>query len=120
VPTPPPKEAFERLFREMPPTYAAIASELRAVIRGAGPDLKEVVKWNNPFWVGTAPVLCLQCFPDHLNLGVMRGAELVKEFSAIEGTGKSMRHVKVDTVRQARSGEVARIVRAAIALDRRG
>jgi hypothetical protein len=114
----PPRDEVDALFRTLPPAYAGVARELRATIRAEAPSLTEVVRWNNPFWVGRAPVLCLQCFPDHVNLGVMRGAELAAEFPEIEGTGKSMRHVKIPTVDRARSTTVKRIIRAAARLDR--
>lgn len=77
------------------------------------------MKWGNPFWVGKRDVLCLPCYPDHVNFGVMQGAELASRFPRIEGTGKSMRHVKVRSVKDARSAEIAEIVRAADELDRR-
>jgi hypothetical protein len=112
--------AVDALFASLPEAYRPIAEALRASIRAAGPHLLEAVKWNNPFWVGDGDVLCLQCYDDHVNLGVMRGAELAPRFSRIEGTGRAMRHVKVATPAEARSGEVTRIVRAAIALDRAG
>jgi hypothetical protein len=110
----------EGIYRDLPPEYASIARALRATIRSVAPSLTEVVKWNNPFWVGRKDVLCLQCFPDHVNLGVMQGAGLADRFPEIEGTGKAMRHVKVESVGQARSATVRRIVRAAVALDRTG
>ncbi len=106
------------LFATLPEQYAPIARALRATIRTNAPRLTETVKWNNPFWVGARDVLCLQCYPDHVNLGVMRGAELARDYPRIEGTGKSMRHVKVASATDARSRAIARIVRAAERLDR--
>ena len=106
------------LFASLPKPYAPIARALRVTIRENAPRLTETVKWNNPFWVGARDVLCLQCYPDHVNLGVLRGAELAPEFPRIEGSGKSMRHVKVASPEDARSRAIARIVRAAERLDR--
>lgn len=111
--------SVDRLFDGLPPAYSHIAVALRKTIREEAPDLEEAVKWNNPFWVGRRDVLCLQCYPDHVNLGVLRGAELVAQFPELEGTGKAMRHLKVVTVERAGSGPVRRLVRAAAALDRR-
>jgi hypothetical protein len=108
---------FEAVFREMPRSYASIARTLRHTLRQSAPSLVERVKWNQPFWVGRADVLCFQCSPDHLNLGILRGAELVDRFPGLEGTGKSMRHLKVRSVAEARSPTLRRLVRAAVALD---
>jgi hypothetical protein len=110
---------FEKLFGELPESYAATARALRAAIRTTAPHLVESVRWNNPFWTGRNPVFCLQCYPDHVNFGVMRGAELASAYPRIEGTGKSMRHVEVANAKDARSPELARIIRAAVELDGR-
>ena len=114
------RSEFDRLFRELPRSYAAIARALRDSIRAEAPKLRESVKWNNPFWEGSRAVLCLQCFPDHVNLAFLKGAELAPSFPESEGTGKAMRHVKVPSVRMARSDRVRRLIRAAVVLDSRG
>jgi len=76
--------------------------------------------WGNPVWSGHGRVLCLQIYDDHVNLGLWRGAELAPRFRQIEGTGKSLRHVKVPTPAAARAPRLVAIVRAAVALDRAG
>lgn len=110
----------DALFRSLPESYRPIADALRRTIRHTAPGLRETVKWNNPFWVGSRDVLCLMCYPDHVNLGFLRGAELAERFPRIEGTGKSMRHVKVANPRDAGSADVVKMVRAAVELDRKG
>jgi hypothetical protein len=110
---------MDRFYAELPARYRAVARALRAAIRAEAPDLRETIKWNNPFWVGRADVLCLQCFPDHVNLGFLRGAELADRFPSVEGSGRRMRHLKVPDRATARSPRVRRMVRAAAALDRR-
>jgi hypothetical protein len=111
---------FDAIFESLPGSYAEIARGLRDVIRATAPDLREAVKWNNPFWVGRKDVFCLQCYDDHVNFGVMQGAKLAGRFPRIEGTGKAMRHVKVPDLKSVRSPELAKIVRAAVELDRTG
>ncbi len=110
----------DALFRDLPASYARVASELRRTIRGCAPTLTETVRWNNPFWVGRAPVVCLQCYPDHVNLGFLRGAELDRVHPELKGTGKAMRHLKITTVLEARSVRVKRLVRDAARLDAAG
>ncbi|HTW54988.1 MAG TPA: DUF1801 domain-containing protein [Thermoplasmata archaeon] len=113
-----PNAALDPLFRELPESYRAIAVALRAAVRAAAPTLAERVKWNNPFWVGASDVVCLQCYPDHVNLGFLRGAELARAHPELEGTGRAMRHLRVASVADARSERVRRLIRAAVALDR--
>jgi hypothetical protein len=108
------------ILAELPRTLAPIGRELRKVVAAVAPKLEECVKWNAPNWRGRELVLCLMVYPDHLNLGVWRGAELAASFPMIEGTGKSLRHIKVQSVVQARSPEVRKVILAAVALDAQG
>jgi hypothetical protein len=101
----------------MPPGTRRIARELRRTIHSAAPNLEECVKWNAPNWKGRKLVLCFMVYPDHLNLGLWRGAELARSFAIVEGTGKSLRHVKMRSVAQARSPEIRKLLRAAVTLD---
>lgn len=96
---------------------ARIGQTVRQLVRRAAPDLRETVKWNNPFWVGRRDVACLMIYPDHLNLGILRGAELVGKFPELEGTGKGMRHLKIRTLADARRNVLTEILRAAVRLD---
>jgi hypothetical protein len=120
VPAPMPRTSapIDRLFADLPNSYRAIAKALRGAILAEAPELHETIKWNNPFWVGRSDVLCLQCYDDHVNLGLLRGAELTDRFPRLEGTGRHMRHVKVTDPTDARSPELRRLIRAAARLDR--
>lgn len=109
----------DRLFRSLPVGYREIALALRERIRTVAPGLVERVKWNNPFWCGTGDVLCLQCYPDHVNLGFLRGAELAAQYPMLEGTGRSMRHVRIGSMEDAGAAPLDPLLRAAVALDAR-
>jgi hypothetical protein len=108
---------IDAIISAMPPEMRRIARELRRTIHSVAPDLEECVKWNAPNWSGRKLVLCFMVYPDHLNLGFWRGAELARAFAVVEGTGKSLRHVKVRSVAQARSPEIRKLLRAAVELD---
>lgn len=90
VVTGPETARVDALFHGLPSGYGSIARVLRRTVRSVAPSLQGRVKLNNPFWMGAQDVLCLQCFPDHLNLGVLRGAELTTQYPRLEGTGNSM------------------------------
>jgi hypothetical protein len=109
---------IDAILEALPADLAPIARELRGTIASLAPQLEECVKWNSPMWKGHEFVLNLMVYPDHLNLGLWRGAELSKSFPEIEGTGKSLRHVRLESVAQVRSLGIRRILRAAVALDR--
>jgi hypothetical protein len=111
--------AVDAIVEALSPEQAAIARELRQTIRATAPRLEECVKWNSPHWKGRSLVLNLMVYPDHLNLGLWRGAELAKSFPEIEGTGKSLRHVRIHDVAQAKTPQMRKLIRAAVTLDRR-
>jgi hypothetical protein len=53
----------------------------------------------------------------HVNLGLYNGVALASLGFQLQGTGKSLRHVKVSTPTEARSDQVAKLVRAALQLQ---
>jgi hypothetical protein len=108
---------IDTIIAAMPPEMRRIARALRRAIRSVAPNLDECVKWNAPNWRGRKLVLCFMVYPDHLNLGLWRGAELAPSFAIVEGTGKSLRHVRMRSVAQAGSPEIRRLIRAAVTLD---
>jgi hypothetical protein len=111
---------LETVFAALPPEQRRIAEALRRAIRAEGPTLVEDVKWNAPVWGGQKLVFCLMVYDDHLNLGFWRGAELAEGHPTIEGTGKSLRHIKVHGPGDARLASVRAAIRDAIRLDASG
>ena len=118
APSPTTDPQVDAILRGLPPDLREIAGILRRMVTRNAPALRECVKWNNPFWVGAENAICLMVYPDHVNLGFFRGAELAKRHPEVEGTGKSLRHVKVPDAAFARRPVLAQIVRDAAALDR--
>jgi hypothetical protein len=112
-------QKLEAVFAELPPEQRKIADALRKAIRAEGPGLAEDVKWNAPVWGGRRLVVCLMIFDSHLNLGFFRGAELAAKHPTVEGTGKSLRHIKIHGAADAKLPSVTAAVRDAIRLDAR-
>jgi hypothetical protein len=88
--------AIERWLQEQPAELAAIALRWFDVMRGCGDDVREVMHDDQPTaCIGDAAFGYVDAFSAHVNVGFFRGAELVDPASLLEGTGKSMRHVKL-------------------------
>jgi hypothetical protein len=117
--SPPRDPEVDRVLGELAPTTRTIAVRLRAAIRARAPELTERLKWGNPVWVGRGDVLCLMLYDDHVNLGLFQGAALAPRHPEIEGTGRSLRHLKVRSAAEATRPIVGRVIREAVALDRR-
>lgn len=112
-----PSAEIDAIVRALDGPRERVAHALCQEIRALGPHLQESVKWGAPNWSGAGRVFNLMVYDDHVNLGLWRGAELAPRFPRIEGTGKSLRHVKFQNARQVATPEVREILRAAIALD---
>jgi hypothetical protein len=92
---------------------------VRAFVRKHAPELQERIHMDVPTYWGSQALLYLADHSRHVNLGFTQGARLADPDGLLEGTGKSMRHVKVRS-RDDLTPALARLVRAAVALDRAG
>jgi hypothetical protein len=110
-------QKLEAVLAPLDAERRAVADALRKEIRARGPHLREDVKWAAPVWSGTGLVIGLMIFDHHINLGFFRGAELAERHPAIAGTGKSLRHIRIPTPKDARSAAVRAAIRDAIRLD---
>lgn len=55
---------------------------------------------------------------DHINLGFAHGASLPDPAGIVEGTGKSLRHVKLRTVAEVERPALKRLLREAAKVER--
>jgi hypothetical protein len=75
---------------------ASIASEWFEVMRGCGPNIRELMHDGYPtVCVQDAPFAYVGIFRSHVNLGFFHGASLPDSGGLLEGGGKYMRHVKL-------------------------
>lgn len=66
------------------------------VIRDCGDDVRELLHDGHPTaCVADAAFAYVNVFKAHVNVGFFHGAELADPGALLEGTGKSMRHVKL-------------------------
>lgn len=105
---------FDTLDREK--AIAPLARTVRDWIRARAPHLREAVKWGYPCYAGEALVCAIVPHKAHVNLQFSRGAELAAHVR-VEGSGKSMRHVKIYGPDDLDDG-LSAILAEAIALDR--
>jgi hypothetical protein len=83
-------------LREGQDELRSIAREWFERIRQCGGDVRERMHDGQPTaCIGDAAFAYVAAFKDHVNVGFFRGAELADAGGLLEGTGRSMRHVKV-------------------------
>lgn len=108
--------AIDAWFDGQPEELAEIARAWFDVIRGCGDDVREVLHDDMPTaCVGDAAFAYVDAFTAHVNVGFFRGAALEDPSGLLEGTGKSMRHVKIKPGRSANEAGLLKLIEAAYA-----
>lgn len=103
-------------MRDHPGELGAIAQQWFEVMRACGEDVREVLHDDQPTaCVGEAAFAYVDVFKAHVNVGFFRGAELADPEGLLEGTGKTMRHVKLAPGRTSSTAGVMELIRAAYA-----
>jgi hypothetical protein len=110
-------ERIDSLIASLPPVQRTIAVKLRRLINAASPALTEEVKWGYPTYLAGGFVCAIMPMRETVNFVLHRGAELDDPQKLIEGTGKSMRHIKLRKPADIKSRAFAKFIRETIRLD---
>lgn len=108
--------AIDAWFDDQPDELAAIARAWFDIMRGCGDDVREVLHDDMPTaCVGDAAFAYVDAFTAHVNVGFFRGAALEDPSGLLEGSGRSMRHVKIKPGRPAHEAGLLKLIEAAYA-----
>jgi hypothetical protein len=100
----------EYVARFTPPIQRLIR-ETRTLVMGVAPKADEKAYSGWPIRIRTdRGIVAIAGFADHVNVNFGRGASLDDPKGMLEGTGKSIRHVKVRTAADARSADLRALV----------
>jgi hypothetical protein len=95
----------------------SLARDLRNMILEQVPDMDEVIKWKNLFYEKKGHVCAIVIHKDHVNLQFARGTELDDPERILEGTGKKIRHVKINNTKEINSDKLKNLVVEAVNLN---
>jgi len=88
--------AIDKWLDEQPGELGSIARTWFARMRRCGADVRELMHDGCPVaCVDDAPFGYVNAFTAHVNVGFFHGAALADPAGLLQGTGKCMRHVKV-------------------------
>lgn len=73
-------------------------NRLRELVREAAPHATLTIRWAQPVWEWNGPMIWMKAYPEHVNIGFWRGAEMEDPDKVLTGEGEKMRHVKVKSV----------------------
>ena len=86
-------------FSSAPENQKPMLDALRALILTAAPGIVEKIKWSRPCYSTPRGMFCyLHRAKNHVTIGFQQGASLNDPKGLLEGTGKDMRHIKIDDV----------------------
>src|SRR6201995_2689539 len=88
--------AIDAWMRDHAGELGTIAHHWFEIMRSCGDEVRELLHDGCPVaCLGDAPFAYVNVFPAHVNVGFFHGSALPDPASLLQGTGKSMRHVKV-------------------------
>jgi hypothetical protein len=91
-----------------------IALQWFAVMRKCGDEVRELLHDGCPVaCLGDAPFGYVNVFTSHVNVGFFHGAALPDPSRVLQGTGKSMRHVKLRPGTATDAAALSRLIEAA-------
>jgi hypothetical protein len=94
-----------------------VAEKLRKVIRASSRELTEEVKWGWPCYTAGGKNICgFMDMRETVNFVLYLGAELTDPDGLIEGTGKSMRHVKLRASKDIDRSKFQKFIRQSLRL----
>lgn len=99
---------------------AAVAQGLRRLMKSAVPGARESVNpWRIPTFESNGPMCFFTVGKNHVTFGFLRGTALADPAGLLEGTGKSLRHVKVRTMEDLRRPELKRLILGAVRMNKK-
>jgi len=99
---------------EHPYLLGAIARHWFEVMRGCGPDVRELLHDGHPTaCVADTAFAYVDVFKAHVNVGFYRGAELDDPDGLLAGAGKFMRHVRIGPEHDVDADALSKLIGAA-------
>ena len=107
------------ILKKQGPEVRALAQALRAFVRRQVPGVTESINpWGVPTFDDHGDLAYFMVHAGHVTFGFQRGAALKHPQRLLEGTGKSMRHVKIRTLQDLERPGLRELVKAAARLNR--
>ena len=106
-------------FKKLKPEIKAIADELHRLIRATQPTLRAEMKWGMPCYSKNGMVCALMGGKAHVTLVFYRGILLPDPRKLLAGSGKSVRSLRLISVKDIPRAAVKKFVNGAVTLDRK-
>jgi len=113
-------DPIERFLGSYEPDVGELARGARTLVRRLVPDAEEklLLPWKTIAYGRSRKFCAISPHESWVNLQFHSGSSLPDPSGLLEGTGKSMRHVKLTTPRDLKRKALAQLIRAAAQLAR--
>jgi len=95
--------------------HQEILSELRKLVFAVAPKAEEQYKWSRPVYALEKDFCYFQATKKHVTIGFFEFAKIKTNPQLIEGTGKSMRHVKLTSVKEIKEKQIEKMIKEVLA-----
>jgi hypothetical protein len=108
-------DSVEKFLKSYEPEVREIGLGLRALVLRLVPDAEEKVfsGWKTVAYGRTKKFCAISPHKGWVNLQFHNGTDLTDPSNLLDGTGKSMRHVKLKTLRDVKKRALAKLIRQA-------
>jgi hypothetical protein len=97
-----------------------VAQELRRLVKKTVAGTRESVNpWKMPTFESNGPMCYFSAGKNHVTFGFLRGTSLADPAKLLEGTGKSLRHVKLRSLEDLRKPALKKLIQAAARLNKK-
>ncbi|MCP8314189.1 MAG: DUF1801 domain-containing protein [archaeon] len=102
------REVDEYIEKQKSP-QKEICLELRRIIFRTFPDIEEEMKWGVPAYAkGKYYLVALK---DHVNFGFSLKGLSKEEQKLLEGSGKTMKHIKIRSLKEIKENEIIELLK---------
>ncbi|MDF1698311.1 MAG: DUF1801 domain-containing protein [Saprospiraceae bacterium] len=93
------------------PEHQQILTALRSLIFSVAPNAQEQYKWSRPVYGLEKDFCYLKTTKKHVTIGFFDFAKIKTNSQKIEGTGKAMRHVKINAVNEIEEFQIQKMIK---------
>ena len=111
---------IDEYFEQLESPNREVAAALRKLLDEEAPEAACAIKWGMPVFEQNGRLCYIDGKGKQVKLGFFQGARLPDPDGLIEGTGRAMRHIKVQDLESRREVGIRALLRAAVRLNEAG
>jgi hypothetical protein len=97
------------------PLQRQLAQDMKRAVMSAEPSLTLSIKWGNLIFSHMGiHIGAIVMYKEHAHLQVFNGAQVASQFSALEGTGRGLRHIKFKCKQAVNADLIKSVIRASL------